>query len=71
MIAKLFNWRNLQTKLAECIRDERGAAMTEYLLITGIMVPAVIYLFHPDNGFYEAARNQYNLTTLILTFPGP
>jgi len=45
--------------------------MTEYLLITGIMVPAVFYLIHPDNGFYSSARAQYNLTTLILTFPGP
>ena len=53
------------------MRDERGIAMTEYLIITGIMVPAIAYLFHPDNGFYSAARNQYDLTTLVLTFPGP
>jgi len=71
MKAKLFSWRNLRAKFAECIRDERGIAMTEYLLITGIMVPAVVYLFHPDNGFYSAARAQFNLTSLILTFPGP
>ncbi len=48
-----------------------GSPLTEYLLITGIMVPAVVYLFHPDNGFYSAARAQFNLTSLILTFPGP
>jgi hypothetical protein len=67
----LFSWRNLRAKFAECMRDERGIAMTEYLIITGIMVPAIAYLFHPDNGFYSAARNQYDLTTLVLTFPGP
>ena len=67
----LFSWRNLRAKFAECMRDERGIAMTEYLIITGIMVPAIFYLFHPDNGFYSAARNQYDLTTLVLSFPGP
>lgn len=67
----LFSWRNLRSKFLECLRDERGIAMTEYLLITGIMVPACAYLFHPDNGFYSAQRFQYNLTTLMLVFPGP
>lgn len=71
MKAKLFSLRNLQAKLGECFRDERGVAMTEYLIITGIMLPAIYYLIHPDNGFYSAARFQYDLTTLILTFPGP
>jgi hypothetical protein len=67
----LFSWRNLRSKFSECLRDERGIAMTEYLLITGIMVPAAAYLIYPDNGFYYAARFQYNLTTLCLVFPGP
>lgn len=71
MKAGLFSWQNLRSKFSECIRDERGVAMTEYLLITGIMVPAIYYLFHPDNGFYSAERFQYNLTTLLLVFPGP
>jgi hypothetical protein len=69
---KKFNWRNVAVKFAECLRDERGIAMTEYLLIsTFIALPAAFYLFNPDNGFYQAARNQYNLTTLLLIFPGP
>jgi len=71
MKTSLFSWQNLCSRFLECIRDDRGVAMTEYLLITGIMVPAVIYLFHPDNGFYSAERFQYNLTTLVLTLPGP
>jgi len=71
MIAKLFHWQNLRLKFAECIRDESGAAMVEYLLITGIMVPAAMFLFYPDNGFYEAARNQFNLTSIALINPGP
>jgi hypothetical protein len=68
---KHFNWRNLAAKFAQCMRDDRGIAMTEYLLITGIMLPAAFYLFHPDNGFYQGQRDQYDLTTLLLIFPGP
>ncbi len=66
-----FKLRTIAAKLVECLRDDRGIAMTEYLLITGITLPMVFYLFHPDNGFYNAARQQYDLTTLLLTFPGP
>lgn len=66
-----FNLRNIYSKLGECLRDERGAAMTEYLLIAAITVPLAIYLFHPDNGFYQSVRDQYNLTSLLLMYPGP
>jgi hypothetical protein len=66
-----FTFRTIRSKLAECWRDERGIAMTEYLIITGITLPLVFYLFHPDNGFYASAREQFDTTTLLLTFPGP
>ena len=69
---KQFNLRNVAAKFAECLRDERGTAMTEYIIIsTFVTIPAMIYLYHPDNGFYKAVRDQYNLTSLILIFPGP
>ena len=71
MKANLLTWRNLRAKFVECMRDDRGIAMTEYLLITGIMVPAIYYLFYPDNGFYSAARLQYDTTYMLLLFPGP
>jgi Flp pilus assembly pilin Flp len=58
-------------RFLECLRDERGTAMTEYLLITGIMVPVAAYLFHPDNGLYQAVRDQYNMTSALLIYPGP
>jgi hypothetical protein len=58
-------------KLRECLGDERGIALTEYLLLNLITLPMTFYLFHPDNGFYKMARDQYNATTLLLTFPGP
>jgi len=62
---------SLRTKLVECMRDERGAAMVEYLLVTGVMVPVAAYLFHPDNGLYQALRTQYDLTMDVLQFYGP
>jgi hypothetical protein len=63
--------RRIARRFLECLRDDRGIAMTEYLLITGITLPMVFYLFHPDNGFYNGAREQFNTTALLLTFPGP
>ena len=58
-------------KFRECLRDERGIALTEYLLLNVITLPMTFYLFHPDNGFYKMARDQYDATILLLTFPGP
>ena len=68
---KQFNWGDIPMRFVACLRDDRGAAMMEYLLVTGIMVPLAAYLFHPDNGFYQAIRSQYDLTTLLLMAPGP
>jgi hypothetical protein len=62
---------SLTAKFLDCVRDERGTAMTEYLLITGIMVPLAAYLFHPDNGLYQAVRTQYDVTASLLTYLGP
>ena len=68
---KKFGPRDIAAKFAVCMRDERGVAMTEYLLVTGIMVPLVAYLFHPDNGLYQAVRTQYDLTVGLLQYLGP
>lgn len=64
-------WREVARKFIQCVRDDRGVAMTEYLIVTGVTVPLVFYLFHPDNGLFKTARDQYELTTLLLMFPGP
>lgn len=70
-IKKRLDLRTIAVSLLVCLRDDRGATTAEYLMTVGITVPLICFLFHPDNGFYQAARNQYNLTTLILQFPGP
>lgn len=64
-------WAAVCKRFEECIRDDKGTAMTEYLLITMALQPAVFFLFHPHNGLYKAVRDQYDLTTLFLMFPGP
>ena len=65
------NLPRLTAKFVECLHDDQGAVMVEYLLITAIMVPLIAYLFHPDNGFYKGQRDKYELTALVLELPGP
>ncbi len=67
----LFSFRSIAAKFIACMRDERGATTAEYLIVTGTVLPLVFYLFHPDNGFYKSARDQYELTTTLLMFPAP
>jgi hypothetical protein len=67
-----FQLRSIAVKLGDCLRDERGVAMTEYLIVTVfVTLPAVFYLFHPDNGFYHSAREHFETTKLLLIFLGP
>ena len=58
-------------RLLDCLRDESGQAMAEYLVVTSALLPVVFWLFHPDNGLFKSARDHYDLTTLLLVFPGP
>jgi hypothetical protein len=64
-------WQLIFVKLKECVQDERGSAMTEYLLISGIMIPIAAYLFSPDTGFCKEFREEYDATTFVLMYPGP
>jgi hypothetical protein len=48
-----------------------GQAITEYVVMLGITLPLVFWLFHPDNPLYTALRAQYNLITVLLLYPGP
>jgi hypothetical protein len=68
---KHFNLAHIKAKFIECILDERGAATAEYLIVTGVTLPLVFVLFHPDNGFYQAAREQFDMTILLLRLPAP
>jgi hypothetical protein len=45
--------------------------MTEYVVLLGITLPLIFWLFHPDNQLYTALRDQYNLITVLLLYPGP
>ena len=71
MIKRPFAWHTVFVKFKECLRDERGSAMTEYLLISGIMIPIAAYLFSPDTGFCREFRTEYDLPTTLLMYPGP
>lgn len=66
-----FTWRDLGRVFIACLRDERGTAMAEYLILSGITIPLALYLFHPDNGLYQTARSQFDITNVLLQLPGP
>ena len=64
-------FREVAVRALLWLRDERGVAMAEYLLVTMVLVPLVIIVFHPDNGLYQAARSYFDRTALMVQFPGP
>ena len=61
----------MKTRRANFINDDRGQAMTEYVMVTALMVALCAWLYYPDNGFYKTFRERYDLTTLVLQLPGP
>jgi Flp pilus assembly pilin Flp len=62
--------RALVRHFVRCARDDRGVAMTEYTVCLLVTIPLICYLFHPDNGFYEAARTEFDMSRMMLMFPG-
>ena len=63
--------RRILHKFLECIRDERGQALTEYVVLMAVVSTICFYLYYPENGFYAAIRHRYDLMALMLRFPGP
>ena len=53
------------------LRDVRGQAMTEYVLLSSASIALAIYLYYPDNPIFQGIRHIYNKTTLIGGWPGP
>lgn len=68
---KLDIGRDVPAFLRRFRRDERAQALTEYVVLMLVVMTLCFYLYHPDNGFYHAARARYDLTTFLLQLPGP
>lgn len=51
--------------------DSRGQAMTEYVILSAVMVALAAYLYHPDNMIFQGIRKTYNKTSMVTGWPGP
>jgi hypothetical protein len=51
--------------------DQQGQAMTEYVIVTAMMVAAAAYLYHPDNLVFNGIRDLFDRTALLMKLPGP
>ena len=58
-------------KLRRLGRDQRGQAMTEYVILTSVTVALAAYLYFPDNGIFQGFRNTFNKTRTIVPWVGP
>ena len=58
-------------QLSLLLADERGQAMTEYVIVTAMMVAAAAYLYHPDNLIFNGIRGLFDRTALLMKLPGP
>ncbi len=65
MKKKRFKW------MRAFIANERGQAMTEYVILSAVIVLLCAWLYYPHNGIYKNIRDRFDLTTLILQLPGP
>ncbi len=53
------------------LKDCRGQAMTEYVVLAGVMVAVSAYLYYDQNEVFKGMRRTYDKTTLLLRLPGP
>jgi hypothetical protein len=60
-----------RSRLRRFARDDRAQALTEYVILTSVMVAVAAYLYYPDNEVFRGIRRTYNKTTLLVGWPGP
>lgn len=63
--------RGVVRLLRECLKDSRGQAVTEYVVVMGMVAGVCYYLYHPDNPMYRAFRERYDRVTKCLVLPAP
>lgn len=52
-------------------RDDRGQAMTEYVILSAVMIAIAAYLYLPDNNIYQGIRLKHDRTMIAIAHPGP
>lgn len=65
------NTRRRASRIRRLAGDERGQAMTEYVILVSVAVALAAWLYFPDNGIFQGFRHIFNKTSLILGWPGP
>ncbi|MEI6219342.1 MAG: hypothetical protein WCP86_10610 [bacterium] len=63
--------KKLLDAAALLLRDERAQALTEYVILMFVISTVCFWLYHPDNGIFQAFRARYDMTALMLSLPGP
>ena len=58
-------------KIRSLMSDDRGQAMTEYVILTAVITAVAAYLYFPDNEIYRAIRKKHDRTMLAIAHPGP
>jgi len=51
--------------------DERGQAMTEFVILTAVMTVVAAYLYYPDNNLFVGIRKLFDKHALVVGLPGP
>ena len=57
--------------LPRILRDERGQGMTEYVILSGVLVMVAAYLWYPDNKIFYNIRKLFDSTSLVTSMDGP
>ena len=60
-----------QPSMRRLARDDRGQGLTEYVILSSVMVAIAAFLYYPDNGIFQGIRHTFNKTSLIVGWPGP
>ena len=53
------------------LRDTRGQAMVEYVILSAVMIGCAAYLYHPNNTLFRAFRSIYDRQSMVVSYPGP
>lgn len=63
--------RPTRTRRRGLLRDDRGQAMTEYVILSAVLIALAAYLYLPDNDIFQSIRLKHDRTMIAIAHPGP
>ena len=63
--------RTLTAAILRLWQDTRAQGMTEYVVLSAVLVLVALWMYHPDNNIFQGIRLGHDRTMAVIANPAP